>query len=101
MRAGSYYYGYTLTQPFTGSIANKFDAAKLITGGTAMAIVLTVLTPIAAEVHFGLLMMVRALIGMAHGPFNTCLYIMFANWTPKQERATALAGTRGGIDSRR
>lgn len=73
-------------------MAARFDSARLITLGMALSAVLTLLSPIAADLHFGWLIAVRVLIGMAHGPFNTCLYIMFSNWTPKSERSTALAG---------
>ena len=86
----SYFYGCTVIQPFTGWLCTRFDAAYLVTGGMAVSTLLTLLTPLATKYHVAMLFIVRLVMGLCHGPFNTSEYIIYSKWTTKAERATAL-----------
>ncbi|KAI1289620.1 putative inorganic phosphate cotransporter [Halotydeus destructor] len=89
---GAYFYGYSITQPFTGYMVEKSDAAKLVSYGMLISGILTVVTPWASELHVYLLVAIRLLIGACHGPYFTCIYVMYIPWVTRTERASALGG---------
>ncbi|CAG2104507.1 unnamed protein product, partial [Medioppia subpectinata] len=89
---GAYFYGYTVTQ-FCGSYADKFGA-KWMTGlGVFMPALFNALIPIAAGVHYSLVIVLRALIGAFHGVVYSCLFSMFNKWFPQSEKRWAISGT--------
>jgi ACS family sodium-dependent inorganic phosphate cotransporter-like MFS transporter 5 len=49
---------------FIGTLAERFGAKWVFGGGLLGAAILTLLTPIAAKTHVGLLILVRILIGI-------------------------------------
>ncbi|KAI1289623.1 putative inorganic phosphate cotransporter [Halotydeus destructor] len=95
---GAYFYGYSITQPFTGYLAEKFDAAKLVTYGMFVSSILTFISPWAAQVDAYLFILVRLLIGVFQGPYFTCIYVMYIRWTTRTERASALGATQIGAN---
>ncbi|KAI1290431.1 Sialin [Halotydeus destructor] len=95
---GAYFYGYSVTQPFTGYVASKFEAVKLVTVCMSMAAILTMLTPTIAQLGVAPLMATRLLLGACHGPYLTCIYVMYIRWTTRTERATALGAMQIGCN---
>ena len=60
----SFFIGYITTQIPGGYLAGRFGARYVFGIGILMTSVLTLLTPIAAELHFGALIALRILEGM-------------------------------------
>ena len=67
----SFFYGYIITQIPGGWLADLFGARYVFGIGILMTSVLTLLTPLAAEVHIGALIALRALEG-----FFEVIYIL-------------------------
>lgn len=60
----AFYYGYILTQVLGGVLARKVGGATLIGISVGTSGLLTLLTPIAARAHPGVLIALRIAIGM-------------------------------------
>jgi len=63
---GSYYYGYMFTN-IPGALLAKRFGIRVVFGTTGLiSSVLTILTPFAAKLNFGLLLAFRVIIGFMH-----------------------------------
>lgn len=60
----SFFYGYALTQVLGGYLACRFGGRHVLGTGLLMVSVLTLLTPLAAQLHFSALMALRVLEGI-------------------------------------
>ncbi|KAI1289581.1 Sialin [Halotydeus destructor] len=94
---GAYFYGYSIVQPFTGYMVDKSDAAKLVSYGMLLSGFLSMVSPLAAS-NIYLFVLVRLLIGGCHGPYFTCIYVMYIRWTTRTERASALGAMQIGAN---
>ncbi|CAF3044070.1 unnamed protein product [Rotaria sp. Silwood2] len=98
---GAFFYGYTATQVIGGNLAEKFGAKWIFGGGIFIASILTLLTPVAARIHYKLLIAIRVIIGMASGPAFPSAAALWGKWVPTSERSTvppaAQTGTSIGI----
>ena len=61
----AFYYGYMVTQLPGGVLARKFGGATILGLSVGTSGALTMLTPLAARVHVGVLITLRVAIGMA------------------------------------
>ena len=61
----AFYYGYMVTQLPGGVLARKFGGATILGLSVGTSGALTMLTPLAARVHVGVLIALRVAIGMA------------------------------------
>jgi len=93
---GAYFYSYTLTQVFGGRFTERFGARWVCGIGIFVPAIANALTPIAANTHESLIIIVRIIIGAFHGLIYSSLYSMYAQWFPKNERTTAIASTAFG-----
>ena len=79
----AFYYGYMVTQLPGGVLARKFGGATILGLSVGTSGALTMLTPLAARVHVGVLITLRVAIGMAEvklkfNPFlSLCIFILF------------------------
>ncbi|CAF4812811.1 unnamed protein product, partial [Rotaria sp. Silwood2] len=71
-----------------GNLAEKFGAKWIFGGGIFIASILTLLTPVAARIHYKLLIAIRVLIGMASGPAFPSAAALWGKWIPTPERST-------------
>lgn len=62
---GAFYYGYCITQIPGGRMSEMYSAKWVYGIGTFITALLTLLTPIAAKWHVGVLIFIRALEGLA------------------------------------
>ena len=60
----SYYYGYFISHIPGGLLAERFGAKWIIAGFFSLATVATLLTPVAARISFGVLIVFRVLCGV-------------------------------------
>ena len=67
----SFFYGYIITQIPGGYLAGRYGGRFVYGIGILMTSVLTLLTPLAAEIHIGALIGLRVLEGL----FEVSLYI--------------------------
>ncbi len=93
MILGSYFYSYILTQVSGGRFTERFGAKWVFGLGIFIPAIANALTPLAANTNQWLMIVVRIIIGAFHGLVYSSAYCMYAQWFPKNERATALAST--------
>lgn len=84
--AGSFFWGYVLTELPGGRMAEKVGARKIFGGGMLMASILTVLTPAAAYLHYYVILILRAVLGFFLGATWPAIPPMAAKWIPPMER---------------
>ncbi|CAL1268950.1 unnamed protein product [Larinioides sclopetarius] len=83
---GSFYYGYVISQIPGGRMAEKFSGKWVFGIGTLITALLTLLTPLAAQWHVGLLIAVRSLEGLAQGITMPAMHSMLGRWLPDTEK---------------
>ncbi|KAG9493738.1 sialin isoform X2 [Eleutherodactylus coqui] len=93
---GSFFYGYILTQIPGGYIAGKFGGKLLLGFGILGTSVLTLLTPLAADLGAGYLIAVRALEGFGEGVTFPAMHAMWSSWAPPLERSRLLSLSYAG-----
>lgn len=94
----SFFWGYLPCQIPGGRIAEVYGTKRVFGGSVLVTALLSLLTPKAAQIHWALLLIIRALQGMAQGVVFPCLSAAAAVWAPPKERATfvsyAIQGTQ-------
>ncbi|KAI1289164.1 putative inorganic phosphate cotransporter [Halotydeus destructor] len=95
---GAYYFGFTPTQILAARLVEMYDAVKLAGYGMIVSAILTMLTPVAANLGVTWLVVVRALIGLFQGPFSICTFVMISRWLPKTERSKGMAAIVLGMN---
>lgn len=84
---GSFFYGYFFTNIPGGRAAEYFGGKRVLGLGILVTAVLTVLSPLCAEVSTGLFVAVRILEGLSEGVTFPAMNILLATWVPPLERA--------------
>lgn len=74
----SFYYGYLCTQVVGGMLAAKIGGNMLFGIGVGATAILTLLTPMAAEMGLGALIAVRVIEGLFEGVTYSSLYEMWS-----------------------
>ena len=87
---GAYFHGYLQMQPLGGLLADKFGIRHVLGTGMLIGGVLSLLTPIAARLHYGVLFAVRVLQGFSMGMLLPCVYSYAGKWVPFKERMSYL-----------
>ncbi|XP_041360914.1 sialin-like [Gigantopelta aegis] len=70
---GAFFYGYIITQIPGGYLAVTFGAKRLFAYGILCMSVLTLLTPVAARLHLGVLIALRVVEGLGEGVTFACM----------------------------
>lgn len=84
---GSFFYGYIFTQLPGGLLAERFGGKLVLLVGIAWTALLTLLTPIIAEVgDFAGIITLRILEGFGSGVAFPAMHVMLSNWAPPLER---------------
>ncbi|XP_067142428.1 sialin-like isoform X2 [Centruroides vittatus] len=86
---GSFFYGYIITQLPGGRLAEIFGGKWLFGLGVFGTGVLTLLTPVAANLHVSALIIVRFLEGLGEGITFPAMHSLLARWMPRTERSLA------------
>ncbi|CAH1100743.1 unnamed protein product [Psylliodes chrysocephalus] len=97
---GSFFYGYIFTQLVGGYLCIRFGGKPVIAAGIGVASILTVLSPIAANINIYLFLAVRILVGVFEGVIIPSAHYLHARWYPPIEKtrlvAIGLSGTYFG-----
>lgn len=93
---GAFFYGYVITQIPGGYLADRFGGKFLLGLGILVTSVLTLLTPLAAELGVPYLVTLRALEGFGEGVTYPAMFAMWAKWAPPLERSKLLTFSSSG-----
>lgn len=93
----AFFWGYVLTQIPGGYLADKYGGKHVLAAGVIMWSIMTLLTPLAASTNIGLLLLVRALLGVGEGVAMPAMNNIISKWVPEKERARSLSLTYSGM----
>src|SRR5271165_5927351 len=92
----SFFWGYLLSQLVGGWVADRYGGKRVLAFGVATWSIATILTP-PATASLGLLLAVRAALGIGEGVNFPAIHSLAAKWTKGSERARAVALNFTGI----
>lgn len=92
----SFFFGYVTTQILGGYLSLRYGGKPVLATAVALWSISTLLTPLAAEASFGVLLFCRVTMGIGEGMALPCLHHLTARWIPLAERSTFLAATAVG-----
>lgn len=93
---GAFFWGYLVTQVPGGWIATKFGGKRVFGWSMFMATVATLLTPLAADVSYVFLTVLRILLGICSGAVFPAMHALWGKWAPPLERSKLTAFTYAG-----
>ncbi|MCI4392097.1 hypothetical protein PGIGA_G00142080 [Pangasianodon gigas] len=93
---GAFFFGYLFTQIPGGYLSGRCGGSKFLGGGVLCTAVLTILTPLAAELGVNWLFALRALEGFGEGVTFPAMMAMWACWAPPLERARLMTISGAG-----
>lgn len=97
----SYSYGNVPGNFIGGLMALKWGPRKAIMWTSLLAAIISLLSPILAQLHWGVLLFTRIVIGVTGGVTFPACHTMVAKWAPPQEKGrfvwSLLGGTFGTI----
>ncbi len=87
----AFFWGYLWPQMLGGWIADRLGGKRVLAAGVALWSLATFFTPPAAGLSFGLLLLMRAVLGAGEALNFPAVHSLVARWTPASERARAIA----------
>jgi len=93
----SFFIGYLLLQVVGGRLADRFGGKVVLAAGVLLWSLFTILTPPAAMLGLGVLIVTRILMGMGEAVTFPSLYALFSRWVPLTERSRAIGLANSGI----
>lgn len=93
----SFFIGYLLLQIAGGRLADRFGGKLVLGAGVLLWSLFTVLTPPAAALGFGALILARICMGMGEAVTFPSIYTLYSRWVPLTERSRAVALANSGI----
>ncbi|KAL9972228.1 hypothetical protein ACROYT_G018496 [Oculina patagonica] len=83
----AFYYGYIVMQIPGGYLARKLGGATMIGVAVGSSGALTLLTPLAARTHVGMLIALRVTMGLTEGSLFPSGHALWSKWAPPLERS--------------
>ncbi|XP_047663697.1 sialin isoform X2 [Tachysurus fulvidraco] len=96
MLLGAFFFGYLFTQVPGGYLSGLCGGSKFLGGGVLGTAILTILTPLAAQLGVNWLFALRALEGFGEGVTFPAMMAMWACWAPPLERARLMTISGAG-----
>jgi len=87
----SFFLGYVLMQIPAGLLAKHFGGKVVLGVSVLLWSLLTILTPIAAGVSLGLLLVTRFALGMGEAGTFPASFSLYKRWIPENERSRSVA----------
>lgn len=96
MLLGAFFFGYLFTQIPGGYLSGRFGGSLFLGGGVLGTALLTLLTPLSAQLGAKWLFALRALEGFGEGVTFPAMMAMWARWAPPLERARLMTFSGAG-----
>lgn len=93
----SFFWGYLWLQMPGGWVADRFGGKRVLAAGVALWSIATFLTPLASSLSFGVLLLMRALLGAGEAVNFPAVHSIAARWTIASERARAISLHFSGV----
>ena len=93
----AFFWGYLIPQLPGGWLADRFGGKKVLGAGVALWSLATFFTPPAAAASFGLLLLMRVILGAGEGVNFPAIHSLAARWTPIGERSRAISLHFSGV----
>jgi MFS family permease len=93
----SFFWGYIGPQMLGGWLADRFGGKRVLTAGVVLWSLGTVLTPVAAELSFAALLVMRAVLGLGESVHFPTVHSLAARWTIASERSRAISLYVSGV----
>ena len=93
----AFFVGYMLTQILGGRLADRFGGKIVLACGVLLWSAFTMITPLAAMLGFGALILARVGLGVGEGVTFPSVYSMIGRWVPPAERARAISLNASGV----
>lgn len=93
---GSFFWGYLLTQIPGGWLATKIGGKRVFGYSMLGATIATLLTPVAAQMHYIVLLVLRIIVGITSGVAYPAMHSLWATWAPPLERSKLVSFTYAG-----
>ncbi len=93
----SFFVGYLLLQVVGGRLADRFGGKVVLGAGVLLWSLFTILTPPAAFLGLGILILTRIAMGMGEAVTFPSIYSLYSRWVPLQERSRAIGLTNSAI----
>jgi ACS family sodium-dependent inorganic phosphate cotransporter len=87
----SFFWGYLWLQMVGGWMADRFGGKRVLAAGVAVWSIATFLTPPAASISFGVLLLTRVFLGAGEAVNFPAVHSIAARWTIESERARAIS----------
>lgn len=87
----AFFWGYLWPQMLGGWIADRVGGKRVLLVGVALWSAATVLTPPAAQLSFGALLVMRAALGAGEALNFPAVHSLVARWVPGPERARSIS----------
>ncbi|KAI9565371.1 hypothetical protein GHT06_009163 [Daphnia sinensis] len=83
---GAYFWGYIVTQIPGGRMAEMFSAKWVVWASVFVNVLFTLLTPVAANISYIAVLVVRFIEGLGAGVSMPALQVLLSKWAPPNER---------------
>ena len=93
----SFFWGYIGPQMLGGWLADRFGGKPVLTVGVVLWTLGTLLTPAAAGISFGALLVMRAVLGLGESVHFPTVHSLAARWTIASERSRAISLYVSGV----
>ena len=93
----AFFVGYMLTQIIGGRLADRYGGKVVLAAGVLLWSLFTLLTPLAASLGLGALLVARVGLGVGEGVAFPSVYSLIGRWVPAAERARAISLNASGI----
>ncbi|CAM4940543.1 unnamed protein product [Rotaria socialis] len=93
---GGYFWGYLITEVPGGYLAGVYGARLIFGGAMIIAGAFSILIPLGARLHWGVVWFLRLIVGLAHGVIWPCMTVIMSHWAPPDERGKLLGFMNAG-----
>ncbi|XP_066598199.1 sialin-like [Prorops nasuta] len=92
---GSFYWCYILSQVVGGVLTQYFGTKTVFGGSQLVTAICSLLMPTAAETHYGAMIALRSVQGIASGLTWPAMYAIVGHWIPPVERSRFMSSFQG------
>ncbi|KAF7395787.1 hypothetical protein HZH68_009837 [Vespula germanica] len=96
---GSFYWCYILSQIVGGVLTQYFGTKTVFGGSQLLTAICSLLMPSAAEIHYGAMIALRSIQGIASGLTWPAMYAIVGHWIPPVERSRFMSSFQDRYDN--